>query len=445
MASKLTKPGLLKNFVQRSYAASASAQQTSYSLPQQQPQVTSLPSGVVVASQENNSPISRVAVLFKAGSRYEAPSQQGASHMLRTCAGLGTNNTTAFSITRSMQQVGGSLEAEGGREHIMYSMEVIRDNLDAGLELLSEVSTQPAFKAWEVKDNLRRVKTELAVRDPSTLALEMLHKAAFRNTGLGNSIFMPAHNMGKLSPAALQEYVAQTHLASRMVVVGLGVEHEALVNYAKGLGLSAGDGPAGSSAYGGGEIREESVSPISVIAVAGQGVSVGSSDAAALAVAQHILGVGPSVKYGSNASSVLAKAVAGSGGIGMATAVNINYSDSGLFGYFVVADSASADKVVLAAHSAAKGLKITEAETTRGKTLVKAAILMTSEAGGENVADMGLQALLLGKYNDPAAAAAAVDAVTPSAVDAALRKVFSGKLSMSVLGNTAIIPYLDQL
>lgn len=31
---------------------------------------------------------------------------------------------------------------------------------------------------------------------------------------------------------------------------------------------------------------------------------------------------------------------------------------------------------------------------------------------------MGLQALFLRKYNDPAAAAAAIDGVTPSAVDA---------------------------
>lgn len=75
--------------------------------------------------------------------------------------------------------------------------------------------------------------------------------------------------------------------------------------------------------------------------------SVGSSDAAALAVAQHILGVGPNVKYGVGYGSVLPKAVAASGGVGMATAININYSDSGLFGYFVVADSASADKVSL--------------------------------------------------------------------------------------------------
>lgn len=72
-------------------------------------------------------------------------------------------------------------------------------------------------------------------------------------------------------PKQLQEYMAQTHLAGRMVVVGLGVDHEALVNYAKGLGVPVGDGAAGASAYGGGEVRQETVSPVSVVAVAGQG------------------------------------------------------------------------------------------------------------------------------------------------------------------------------
>lgn len=65
--------------------------------------------------------------------------------------------------------------------------------------------------------------------------------------------------------------MSQTHLASRMVVVGLGVDHEALVNYTKGLGVAGGDGPAGASAYGGGEIRQDTGASVSVVAVAGAG------------------------------------------------------------------------------------------------------------------------------------------------------------------------------
>lgn len=69
----------------------------------------------------------------------------------------------------------------------------------------------------------------------------------------------------------MQDYVAQTHLADRMAVVGLGVEHDALVNYAKGLGVAGGDGSAGASAYGGGEVRQDTGAPVSVVAVAGAG------------------------------------------------------------------------------------------------------------------------------------------------------------------------------
>lgn len=44
--------------------------------------------GLVVASLENNSPLSRVGVFVKAGSRYETVENQGVSHVLRLAANL---------------------------------------------------------------------------------------------------------------------------------------------------------------------------------------------------------------------------------------------------------------------------------------------------------------------------------------------------------------------
>lgn len=445
MASKAMKPSLLRNVVQRGYAAQAAAQQNSFVLPKQDPKVTTLPSGAVVASVENNAPVSRLAVLFKAGSRYESANNAGASHMIRTSVGLGTKNKTSFGITRTIQQVGGSLTSESGREHMLYGLDIIRDNIDTGLEVLSEVSTSPAFKPWELGDNLYRVKDELASLDPSIVAIELLHQAAFRNSGLGNSVFVPAHHVGKLTPDQLAGFLSDTHTASRMAVVGLGVDHDALVSFASGLDVGSASGVANAAAYGGGEIRLENGAPVTVVAVVGSGASIGSSDAAALAVAQHILGAGPGIKRGVNASGVLASAIASSGGVGSASAININYSDGGLFGYFVIADSASVGKVVGTVHNALKGLKVSEADVARAKNQVKVAILMASEASGDAVEDMGMQALLTGKYADPVAAAAAIDGVTVAAVGKAMSKVNGGKLSMSAVGSVSSVPYLDQL
>ena len=69
-----------------------------------------------------------------------------------------------------------------------------------GLDVLGDVSTQPGFKHWELDDNLYRLKDDLALLDPTTVALESLHEAAFRNTGLGNSLFIPKHLIGSLTP-----------------------------------------------------------------------------------------------------------------------------------------------------------------------------------------------------------------------------------------------------
>jgi len=396
----------------------------------------------VVASLENNSPVSKVALFFKAGSRYETAATSGASHMARLCAGTSTGGFSAFHITRSLQQNGGSLAAEGGREHIGYVLDINRDNLDVGLELLTAVGTSPTFKPWEVSGQTGRLKTEMGNLDSSAVVLDLLHSAAFRAEGLGNSLYVPSHKVGKVSQAQMLEFASATHTAGSLAVVGLGIEHDALVAYAKGLGLS-GDGPASTGSYGGSELRHETSGPITTVAVAGEGGSIGSG--AAAAVAQYILGTGPTTKYGGNASSKLAGAVAAAGGAGAASAISASYSDSGLLGYFVVAESAAAGAIVSGVHAAIKNLVVTEADVAAAKYKLKAAILMATESQSEAISDMGMQALLTGGYAAPAAATAAVDAVTVADVEAALGKAFGGKLSMAAVGSLGGVPYLDQL
>lgn len=52
------------------------------------PQVTRLPSGLVIASLENYSPASKIGVFIKAGCRYETVENQGVTHVLRLASNL---------------------------------------------------------------------------------------------------------------------------------------------------------------------------------------------------------------------------------------------------------------------------------------------------------------------------------------------------------------------
>ena len=66
---------------------------------------------------------------FRAGSRNETYDTQGAAHILRLAAGLGTGRSSAFGITRNIQQLGGNLTATSDRESTAYTVQVTRDKV----------------------------------------------------------------------------------------------------------------------------------------------------------------------------------------------------------------------------------------------------------------------------------------------------------------------------
>lgn len=85
-------------------------------------------------------------------------------------------------------------------------------------------------------------------------AIDLLHNAAFRS-GLGNSLFIPKTQIGKISSETLQHYVNSNFLAGRAAVVGIGVSHSDLVSYAQSLEIETGEGCTPPSPYKGGELR----------------------------------------------------------------------------------------------------------------------------------------------------------------------------------------------
>lgn len=267
--------------------------------------------------------------------------------MLRITAGLSNNNSTGFNLTRNIQQVGGNLSINTDRETVEYNVELTRDKLDTGLKYLSDVSLKQVFKPWEVSDNLFRVKEDLARISAPVRAVDLLHRAAFR-TGLGNSIFCAKHHVGKISPEALQHYVASNFKTNRAAVVGVGVDHQLLVGYAKNLNLDSGSGIDNPSKYYGGELRVDKSGNLANVAVATQGTGWNNpKEALAFAVLQQVAGTGPVTKRG-NSGGALGRLVGSALGDKPFefSAFNASYSDDGLFGFVLSADGSDIGKVM---------------------------------------------------------------------------------------------------
>lgn len=85
-------------------------------------------------------------------------------------------------------------------------------------------------------------------------AIDLLHKAAYR-TGLGNSLYIAKHQLGKVSTETLQHYFKSNFISGRGAVVGLGINQTQLLHYAESLEIENKDSKTEPSKYKGGEIR----------------------------------------------------------------------------------------------------------------------------------------------------------------------------------------------
>lgn len=338
------------------------------------------------------------------------------------------------------------------RENLTYGIECTRNNLDGVLPLLQEAATSPVFHPWEVADMQERLHLDLALlaENPGQGMMESLHKAAYRDT-LGQSIFCPEHMVGHYSNDMLSAHVNANLASNRMVVVGTGVDHAELVSYASQLTAPTATAEAVKAAkYYGGEARVSTLSPLVYAAVVSEGAALGTRDSLVLGVLQNIMGTGPSVKYGTGAAgSRLIQAAGGATSQPFAlSGININYTDSGLFGFSVVAQASEVGKVLKAAASQMKTNlaqgNIDDQEVLRAKNQLKAAISMLSESSSDTLEDLGLQASS-GGVIAAEQLCQTIDGITGADVLTVAQKVMSGKPSMAASGDLSSTPYLDEL
>merc|ERR1719376_608696 len=374
----------------------------------QEAQVTKLPSGLVISSLENHSPASKIGVFVRAGCRYETPDNLGVTHLLRLAGGLTTKGASAFRICRGVEAVGGSLSVTASRENIVYSVDCLRDDIDTVMEYLINVTTAPEFRSWEVSDLTPRVKMDkaLAAQSPQNGVIESLHAAAYKNA-LTNSLYCPDHMVGNIHSEEMHQFVQNNFTSARMALVGIGVDHavlrlvgEQFLNIRSGLGTTG-----ATSQYRGGEVRNQSQNSLVHCAVVSQSAIVGSPEALAFSVLQHILGAGPHIKRGSNTTSKLIQAVSKATSDPFdVSAFNANYSDSGLFGVYTICQDAAAGDVIKAAVAQVKAVAdgaVTAADLTQAKNKLKAQYLMSLETSEGLIDAMGSQALSGGVYLTP--------------------------------------------
>jgi len=411
-----------------------------------------LSNGVIVSTLETGRPVATVSLTAKAGSRYETDDTQGVAHFLRALAGKRTKSTTEITFTRHLEQIGATFSTTNTRDTITYTVQCLRENLDVGLRYVAETALEGVFWGWELVDNKWRLSHDrgLLALDPAAQLVEALHKAAFRNSGLGNSLYCPEYAIGSHTSEQLKDYVAKHYALDRLALTGVGCDHSTITNFADRLIADKVTGATadGKSVYGGGEVRLDTGGNISYIAVAGKGAGLESAkDVLCLDLLQRVLGIGSRIPHGAAGSKlgVAASAAAGDAPVHV-SAINMSYAGNGLFGFTLAVDSSKAGEALWACLKEVRSIgKVSEAELARAKTALKVDLLSKAAGGAGATEFMASQALSTGHVASADGIVSSIDSITLDEVANAGKKTLEGKPSVAIVGNARAVPYLDQM
>ncbi|GFU48133.1 cytochrome b-c1 complex subunit 2, mitochondrial [Trichonephila clavipes] len=421
-------------------------------LTKQDAQISQISSGITVASVENYSPITQVSAVVKAGSRYETAHNLGLVHFLRHCTVLSTKNHSGFVMTRDLEMIGAKLNVTATRDHLIYNLKGSRDSIDRGLAILADIITNPAFKPWELKEASEILSLDLALHQnqPESVLLEALHKAAFRG-GLSNSLFSEPFMIGKHNPDMCHSFVRGHFIASRTSIVGLGIAHEDLErSVGEHFHFQGGAAESdGVSKFSPGEIRIEADIPVTYAAVVAEGAGATNvKDMLSLGVLQCMLGLGNHIQMSDSSFSVLGEAAAKTTTNPFyVSGLNISYSDTGLFGAYIVGQPEEMKSLVKAVVTQMKDAckSISENAVEAAKHKLKAKLMMERETLEDNMSAMSLDVANHGKIMDVKELEQAIDGLKAADIKAVAGRVMKAKPAMASLGRLHATPHVDEL
>jgi Insulinase (Peptidase family M16) len=140
--------------------------------------ITTLENGVKVVSQETYSQMCAIGILGGFGSRHETT--PGTAHLLELMAYQSTASyPDSVHIQQKLQDWGATCYANSGREQTLWCLDLLRPNVEQGMDLLKQVILEPMLLDSEIEDSKRAMHFQAEDIMPEVQIGEALQMAAY--------------------------------------------------------------------------------------------------------------------------------------------------------------------------------------------------------------------------------------------------------------------------
>ncbi|KAM9822010.1 mitochondrial-processing peptidase subunit alpha [Syngnathus typhle] len=438
--------------------------------------ITTLENGLKVASQNKFGQFCTVGILVNSGSRHEAKYPSGIAHFLEKLAFSSTAQYgSKDEILLTLEKHGGICDCQTSRDTTMYAVSAEVKGLDTVVSLLADAVLQPRLLDEEMEMTRMAIRFELEdlnMRpDPEPLLTEMIHTAAYRGNTVGLPRFCPPDNVDKIDKAVLHGYLSGYYRPERMVLAGVGVEHERLLECARRYLLDVrpvwGDAvpdlvDRSVAQYTGGIVKiEKDMSDVSLgptpipelthIMIGLETCSFLEDDFIPLAVLNMMMGGGGSFSAGGPGKGMFTRLYLNvlnrHHWMYNATSYHHSYEDSGLLCIHASADPRQVREMVeiITREFIQMTAMAGEMELERAKTQLKSMLMMNLEARPVIFEDVGRQVLSTGKRKLPHELCALISEVKADDIKRVTAKMLRSKPAVAALGDLMELPSYEHI
>jgi len=194
---------------------------------------TVLPNGLRVVTESTSHVRSvSVGVWIDVGSRDENEQNNGISHFIEHMVFKGTKRYSCQQIARSLESVGGYMNAFTTKEHTCYYARVLDDHLTKAVDVLSDLVQYPVFAPSEIEKERSVILEELKniEDDPDDLIHDYLDANVYHHHPLGFPIIGKKETIGRIRRIGLLKHIEDRYVPQNMVVAAAGnLNHEEFV------------------------------------------------------------------------------------------------------------------------------------------------------------------------------------------------------------------------
>ncbi len=194
---------------------------------------TELKNGIRVVTE--NHPGSRavsIGVWVLTGTRDEESENAGISHFLEHMVFKGTKTRSAYQLAKSLEQLGGELNAYTTREYTVYHCLLLKDHWKKGLEVLSDLvcNMQMRKEDYELERSVILQEIAMGEDDLEDMIYDVYFDKTLPKSALGKPILGNIKSIAHMKMKQLQAYYQRNYSANNIIVAAAGnLDHHDLV------------------------------------------------------------------------------------------------------------------------------------------------------------------------------------------------------------------------